>query len=83
MTKPSDTETAEGLAGDELGDVLDLNDAQIELLRASIIQHGSRIAALDAKLDQQIQDLHHVRLVVTQINNRMQRIIERLGLGKG
>ncbi len=85
MTKPSDV--IEGMPPDdgegELSDTgsgTDLSHAQMELLRAAIVQHGMRIAAIDAKLDQQIQDLFAVRYMISKINNRMQRVMDKLGV---
>ncbi len=67
---------------DPFGDDIDpsLSEAEMELLRIALVQHGVRLGELEARLEQQIADLRSVRVIVKQTHNRVKSISIQLGV---
>ncbi len=57
-----------------------LSEAEMELLRVALVEHGKRLAALEDRMEIQMEDLRSVIGVIRRTYARMRTIGVKLGI---
>lgn len=57
-----------------------LSDAQMELLRHALVEHGKRMGALEGMLNKALDDLMLMKDIVARTQARVRKIAEKLGV---